>query len=86
MGGGSGIFTLLLTAALAVVILLFTADSGRPTAGKVDFYSVSHGIEVAGGDRLGSVPISVSLAASPPAAGENVGAEGYLPLRRSCQR
>lgn len=37
------------------------AKPGVVIEGRVDFYTVADGSEVAGGDRLGSVPISITV-------------------------
>ena len=50
--GGSGRIT-------ATIRVPEDARPGDVIEGRVDFYTVSGGIEVAGGGRLGSAPISI---------------------------
>jgi hypothetical protein len=52
--GGSGTIN-------ATIRVPADAWPGDVIEGRVDFYTVSGGIEVAGGDRLGSVPISITV-------------------------
>ena len=52
--GGSGTIS-------ATIRVPADAQPGDVIEGRIDFYSVADAIEVAGGDRLGSVPISITV-------------------------